>query len=180
MGLSVERLSASIQSSLFQSWVCSASSMRVKTFGHRTAPSASSQPPCRRIFVKCLEMLTNSQSLLVGVFSWDYFPMSVTESNWCKLWLWRSFLPYWWMSTCHLFSLSSAAHWLLWWRGSRNLVVSLCWNKLSCLLFDSSWFSHPRLLISWLSWRYLYFYIQSSSRFWILQFRSLARSWRDR
>ena len=65
LGLSVERLSASIQFSLFQVRVRSASSMSVKTCDHRTAPSSSWQPLCRRIFVnQIFEKSLNSQSLL--------------------------------------------------------------------------------------------------------------------
>ena len=79
LDLSAERLSASIQSFLFQFGVCSAYSMSVKTCVHRTAPSASWQPPCRKIFVKCLEMLTNSQSLLCCALAQVIF-----QSRWLK------------------------------------------------------------------------------------------------
>ena len=75
----------------FQFSVCPVPSMRVTTYDHRTAPPASWQLPCRRIFVKCLCMFATSQSLVCCASCWDYFPISLTESDWHKLWLWRSF-----------------------------------------------------------------------------------------
>ena len=108
--------------SLFQHRVCSAIGMFVKTWSHRTAPSDSWQPVWRRIFVECLEMLTNAQSCWL-VFCCDWFPKSLTDTSFgfgaalisdCKF------------STCFLCSRSPASHGLLWWPGFRTLVVSLC------------------------------------------------------
>ena len=104
VGLSIERLSASIQSSVFHFCVSPTCSMRVETCVHLSAPSDSWQPSCRRIFVKVLEMPKNSTYLLCFASCWDYFPISWTESNWCKLWLWRSFKSCWRLSTCCLCS----------------------------------------------------------------------------
>ena len=47
--------------------------MLVKTCDHRTALSAPLQPPYHRSFVKCLEMLTNSQFILCCAFAGDIF-----------------------------------------------------------------------------------------------------------
>ena len=165
VGLSVERLSASHQSSLFQCWVSSASSMSNKSGVHRTAPSASWQPPGRKICVECLDMFPNSQFHLCFDSCWDSFPMSVTESNWCKLWLWRSCIPYWRMSTCRLCSRSPAAWRLRWWRGSRNLVVSLIRNNSVLRIAQFLVTKLTQVFDFVVSWRYLYFNHQSSCRF---------------
>ena len=118
------------------------------------------------MFVKCLEVLTNSQSLLGSVFYWDWFLDPLTEINWYMLGLWRTFESDWWISTCFLCSRSLASWRLLWWRGFRILVASRFWKKkLSCVFFNSSWYSKPRLRISGLLWRYLYFNHQRSCRF---------------
>ena len=134
--------------------------MFVETWSHRTAPSDSWQSVCPKIFVKCLKMCTNSQSVLVNA-CWDHFP-KLADTN---LWLWRGLKSDWQISTCFLCPRSPAAYWLKRKHGSRILVFSIGKHKVSCVLFKSSWFSHRRLLISWLLWRYSYFNHQSSCIF---------------
>ena len=56
LGLSAERLGTSIHCSLFQTWECSSSFKSFKTYDQRSAPSASWQPPCRRILMQWLAM----------------------------------------------------------------------------------------------------------------------------
>ena len=167
LGLSVERLSASHQSSLFQCWDSSASSMSNDTCVHRTAPSASWQPPCRKIFVECLEMFSEFTIPFVFCSCWDSFPISVTESNWKKLWLWRSCIPYWRMSTCRLCSRSPAGWRLRWWRPlQKSGGQSHQEYTLSFALLKSLWQKKPTQVFDFVvSWRYLYFNHLSSCRF---------------
>ena len=73
-------------------WVCSASSMRVKTCVHRTAPSASWQPLCRK------NILWNAwKCLRIHIF---FSVLLFADTNRHELWLPRSFLPSCWMSPC--------------------------------------------------------------------------------
>ena len=138
-------------------WVCSASSMRVKTCVHRTAPSASWQPLCRKFFfVKCLEMFANSHLLQCVAFRWH-------QSTWALAL--AQLFTFLLNVTLRLCSQSSANRRLRRKHGSRIFVFNIVKNKLSCVLFKSSWQAHPRLQNPCLSWRYLYFCNQSSCRF---------------
>ena len=103
----------------------------------------------------------------------------LTASNRYKLWIWRSFVP-------------GDGPPVVCARGRPQLDASgentapelWCFvsfrHRLMCALFKSSWYTHPRLQNSWLSWRYLNFYKQSSCKIRILRFLSLARSVRAR
>ena len=99
--------------------------MLVRTCIHRTAPSTSSQPPCRRTFVRCLEMHTNSHSLLGCTVAAIIFqarwmnPIDISYGFGAALYL-----------TGHSTPVVGArgrpaTHCLLWWRGPRILVVRL-------------------------------------------------------
>ena len=72
-----------------------------------------------------------------------------------------------------LFDCCPYAASIFWWSSSVEI-------NCRAFLSTSSWYSRPRLRISWLLWRYLYFNRQSSRRFWILHFQSLVRAWHDR
>ena len=132
LGLSVGRPTASIHFSSLQYWVCSALGTFVKTWPHRTVPSAQ----CRKIFLKRLEMCPNSQSLLVNAFAginfqtrWGWnFPIDKSFGFGAVLNL---------TGECSLVAIARS-------------LMSAVMTRLQDL-----WYSHPRLRNSWLLWRFL-------------------------
>ena len=98
-------------------------------------------------------------------FCRDYPQFSYIDSNRHKLWHRHGFVSYMWLFTWRLCWRSPAVRRLRRKHGSRTLVFNIFRNRFTCVLFTTSWDTHPRLPISLLSGRYLHSKSQSSCRF---------------